>query len=223
MQIERKKSIREQVYEYLKEEIVSGKIKEESRIVEEEYALKLNVSRTPLREAIRMLELEGLIEGREKGGVVVPKITKKDVEEVIKIRMALEAVIFEEIFEKVTEGDIKKLEKNIDKVQLIIENEKESLEVFKYFSDFNKTLYNIADLPRVVNLINNLNLYLKKFRKISIENSNRRLSAHKDHVKMVEFIKKDRKKEIIDLNKKHLLEAKEFLIQQLEMRDKKGC
>lgn len=40
---------------------------------------------------------------------------------------------------------------------------------------------------------------------------------------MVEFIKKDRKKEIIDLNKKHLTEAKEFLIQQLEMRDKKGC
>ncbi len=222
MPIERKKSIREQVYEYLKEEIVNGKIPEESRIVEEEYALKLNVSRTPLREAIRMLELEGLIEGREKGGVVVPKITKKDVEEVIKIRMALEAVIFEEIFEKVTEQDIKKLEKNINKVELIIQDEKECLEVFKYFSEFNKTLYNIADLPRVVNLINNLNLYLKKFRKISIENGNRRLSAHKDHVKMVEFIKKNRKKEIVDLNKKHLTEAKEFLIQQLEMRDRKS-
>ncbi|MEG0236598.1 GntR family transcriptional regulator, partial [Cetobacterium sp.] len=178
--------------------------------------------RTPLREAIRMLELEGLIEGREKGGVVVPKITKKDVEEVIKIRMALEAVIFEEIFEKVTEQDIKKLEKNINKVELIIQDEKECLEVFKYFSEFNKTLYNIADLPRVVNLINNLNLYLKKFRKISIENGNRRLSAHKDHVKMVEFIKKNRKKEIVDLNKKHLTEAKEFLIQQLEMRDRKS-
>lgn len=222
MPIERKKSIREQVYEYLKEEIVNGKIEEESRIVEEEYALKLNVSRTPLREAIRMLELEGLIEGREKGGVVVPKITKKDVEEVIKIRMALEAVIFEEIFEKVTEQDIKKLEKNINKVELIIQDEKECLEVFKYFSEFNKTLYNIVDLPRVVNLINNLNLYLKKFRKISIENGNRRLSAHKDHVKMVEFIKKNRKKEIVDLNKKHLTEAKEFLIQQLEMRDRKS-
>ena len=222
MPIERKKSIREQVYEYLKEEIVNGKIEEESRIVEEEYALKLNVSRTPLREAIRMLELEGLIEGREKGGVVVPKITKKDVEEVIKIRMALEAVIFEEIFEKVTEQDIKRLEKNINKVELIIQDEKECLEVFKYFSEFNKTLYNIADLPRVVNLINNLNLYLKKFRKISIENGNRRLSAHKDHIKMVEFIKKNRKKEIVDLNKKHLTEAKEFLIQQLEMRDRKS-
>ncbi|MCQ8212748.1 GntR family transcriptional regulator [Cetobacterium somerae] len=222
MQIKRKKSIREQVYEYLKEEIVNGKIEEESRIVEEEYALKLNVSRTPLREAIRMLELEGLIEGREKGGVIVPKTTKKDVEEVIKIRMALETVIFQEIFEKVTEHDIKKLEKNIDKTKLIIENEKESSNVFKYFSEFNRILYHIADSPRVVNLINNLNLYLKKFRKISIENSNRRLNAHKDHVNMVEFIKKDRKKEIIDLNKKHLLEAKEFLIQQLEIRENKS-
>lgn len=222
MPIERKKSIREQVYEYLKNEIVNGRIEEESRIVEEEYALKLNVSRTPLREAIRMLELEGLIEGREKGGVVVPKTTKKDVEEVIKIRMALEAVIFEEIFEKVTEKDIEKLKKNIHKVDLIIKDEKESLEVFKYFSEFNKTLYNIADLPRVVNLINNLNLYLKKFRKISIENSNRRLSAHKDHVKMVEFIKKDKKNELRNLNKKHLLEAKDFLIEQLEVRDKKS-
>ena len=222
MPIERKKSIREQVYEYLKEEIVNGRIEEESRIVEEEYALKLNVSRTPLREAIRMLELEGLIEGREKGGVVVPKITKKDVGEVIKIRLALETVIFEEIFKKVTEEDIKKLEKNISKVQLIIEDEKKSLEVFKYFSEFNKTLYNIANLPRVVNLITNLNLYLKKFRKISIENNRRRLNAHKDHIKMVEFIKKDKKNEIIDLNRKHLREAKEFLIKQLEIRDKKN-
>ena len=222
MPIERKKSIREQVYEYLKNEIVNGRIEEESRIVEEEYALKLNVSRTPLREAIRMLELEGLIEGREKGGVVVPKTTKKDVEEVIKIRMALETVIFEEIFEKVTEKDIEKLKKNIHKVDLIIKDERESLEVFKYFSEFNKTLYNIADLPRVVNLINNLNLYLKKFRKISIENCNRRLSAHKDHVKMVEFIRKNKKNELINLNKKHLLEAKDFLIEQLEVRDKKS-
>lgn len=223
MPIERKKSIREQVYEYLKEEIVNGKIEEESRIVEEEYALKLNVSRTPLREAIRMLELEGLIEAREKGGVTVPKTTKKDVEEVVKIRIALETVIFEELFERVTKKDIERLEENVAKAAAIVNDEEKSLEVFKYFSEFNKILYSISDLPRVVTLINNLNLYLKKFRKISIENSNRRLSAHKDHVKMVEFIKKDRKKEIIDLNKKHLTEAKEFLIQQLEIRDKKSC
>ncbi len=216
MVIKKKKSIREQVYDYLKDEIVNGKIKEGSRIVEEEFAEKLNISRTPLREAIRMLELEGLIEAREKGGVTVPKTTKKDVEEVVKIRIALETVIFEELFERVTEKDIERLEENVAKAAAIVNNEEKSLEVFKYFSEFNKILYSISDLPRVVTLINNLNLYLKKFRKISAENNNRRLSAHRDHTKIVELIKAGNKEEAIAVNRKHLLEAKEFLIKQVE-------
>lgn len=216
MVIKKKKSIREQVYDYLKDEIVNGKIKEGSRIVEEEFAEKLNISRTPLREAIRMLELEGLIEAREKGGVTVPKTTKKDVEEVVKIRIALETVIFEELFERVTEKDIERLEENVAKAAAIVNNEEKSLEVFKYFSEFNKILYSISDLPRVVTLINNLNLYLKKFRKISVENNNRRLSAHRDHTKIVELIKAGNKEEAIAVNRKHLLEAKEFLIKQVE-------
>lgn len=216
MVIKKKKSIREQVYDYLKDEIVNGKIKEGSRIVEEEFAEKLNISRTPLREAIRMLELEGLIEAREKGGVTVPKTTKKDVEEVVKIRVALETVIFEELFERVTEKDIERLEENVAKAAAIVNDEEKSLEVFKYFSEFNKILYSISDLPRVVTLINNLNLYLKKFRKISAENNNRRLSAHRDHTKIVELIKAGNKEEAIAVNRKHLLEAKEFLIKQVE-------
>lgn len=216
MVIKKKKSIREQVYDYLKDEIVNGNIKEGSRIVEEEFAEKLNISRTPLREAIRMLELEGLIEAREKGGVTVPKTTKKDVEEVVKIRIALETVIFEELFERVTEKDIERLEENVAKAAAIVNDEEKSLEVFKYFSEFNKILYSISDLPRVVTLINNLNLYLKKFRKISAENNNRRLSAYRDHAKIVELIKAGNKEEAIAVNRKHLLEAKEFLINQVE-------
>lgn len=216
MVIKKKKSIREQVYDYLKDEIVNGKIKEGSRIVEEEFAEKLNISRTPLREAIRMLELEGLIEAREKGGVTVPKTTKKDVEEVVKIRIALETVIFEELFERVTKKDIERLEENVAKAAAIVDDEEKSLEVFKYFSEFNKILYSISDLPRVVTLINNLNLYLKKFRKISAENNNRRLSAHRDHTEIVELIKAGKKEEAIAVNRKHLLEAKEFLIKQVE-------
>ncbi|MGL4653018.1 MAG: GntR family transcriptional regulator [Cetobacterium sp.] len=216
MVIKKKKSIREQVYDYLKDEIVNGRIKEGSRIVEEEFAEKLNISRTPLREALRMLELEGLVEAREKGGVTVPKTTKKDVEEVVKIRIALETVIFEELFQKVTEDNIKELEENIAKADAIVYDEARCLEVFRYFSEFNKILYAISDLPRVIHLINNLNLYLKKFRKISAENNERRLSAHADHMKIVELIKNGKKHEAIEINKKHLLEAKDFLIKQVE-------
>lgn len=216
MVIKRKKSMREQVYDYLKDEIVTGNIKEGSRIVEEEYAEKLDVSRTPLREALRMLELEGLIEARQKGGVTVSRTTKKDVEEVVKIRIALESIILEELFEKVTEDDINRLQENVDYVESIVNDDKKSDEIFNYFSNFNKILYAISDLPRVIALINNLNLYLKKFRKISAENRDRRLSAQNDHKELVRLIKAGNKKEAIAINKKHLSEAMVFLIKQVE-------
>lgn len=215
MVIKKKKSIREQVYEYLKQEIVSGNIPEESRIVEEEYAEKLNVSRTPLREALRMLELEGLVEAREKGGVTIPKTTKKDIYEVIKIRIALESLILEEVLEKVNENELKKLEENISDTENIIEEDSRAEEVFRYFSEFNKILYGISELTRVISLINDLNLYLKKFRKLSIMSKKRRIEAHKDHKKIVEMIKNKNKVELLKINKKHLEESEKFLINQI--------
>lgn len=219
MIIKKKTSIREQVYDYLKGEIVNGRIKEETRIVEEEYAEKLNISRTPIREALRMLEFEGFVEAREKGGVTVPRATKKDVEEVIKIRIALETVILEEVFECVTPEDIQNLENNLKYVDTIVQDDKNSSEVFKYFSEFNKTLYEISNLPRVVALINNLNLYLKRFRKISANNTTRRLNAHKDHLEIVKYIKENNKEEALRVNKRHLAEAKEFLLREVVEND----
>lgn len=211
----KKKSMREQVYEYLKNEIVNGNIPEETRIVEEEYAEKLNVSRTPLREALRMLELEGLLEAREKGGVTIPKTTKKDIYEVTKIRIALESLILEEVLEKITDGDIKKLEKNISDTEEIILDDSKSEYVFKYFSEFNKILYGISDMRRVTLLINDLNLYLKKFRKLAIKDSKRRKNAHTDHKKIVELIIKKDKQELLKVNKKHLEESEKFLTDKL--------
>lgn len=214
--IKKRKSMREQVYEYLKNEIVTGNIEEGSRIVEEEYSKKLNVSRTPLREAIRMLELEGLIETREKGGVIVPKTTKEDIEEIVKIRVALETLIIEEIIKKITVKDREKLEKNLIKTESIIEDDTKVGDVFKYFSEFNRQLYEISKMPRVVTLIDNLNLYLKKFRRLSISNYERRKIAHQEHKQIVEFIKLGEQEKAIEINKKHLLESKEFLINQIK-------
>src|SRR3712207_7146373 len=74
----KKKSIREQVYESLKEEIVNGEIQSGEKIIELEYAEKFGVSRTPLREALRMLELEGLVSNAEKGGVTVNYISRSE-------------------------------------------------------------------------------------------------------------------------------------------------
>ncbi|MGL4732501.1 MAG: GntR family transcriptional regulator, partial [Fusobacteriaceae bacterium] len=97
MIIEKRKSIREQVYETLRDLIINGEIEAGERVVEVEYAEKFHVSRTPVREAIRMLELEGLVEVNSKGGVLVKEVTPEDIKEIYKIRIALEGVIIEEI------------------------------------------------------------------------------------------------------------------------------
>ncbi len=219
--IKKRKSMREQVYEFLKKKIVRGEIEEGSRIVEEEYSEKLKISRTPLREALRMLELEGLVETREKGGVVVPIITKNDVEEILKIRIALETLILEEVVEKFTREDFEKLDENLKKTESIIEDDDKASEVFSYFSEFNKLIYEVSGLPRIVTLINNLNLYLKRFRKLSSLDSSRRKRAHFEHKKIIECMKNGNKKEAIEINRAHLMESKEFLINLMKHRDNK--
>ena len=165
MVIEKNKSMREKVYDSLKEMIIDGIIQPGERIIETEYSNKFQISRTPIREAIRMLELEGLVESLSTGGVIVKIFTKEEISEIYKIRIALEGIILEEIIKKGTSQDIKKLEK-------VLKNTKKAFElkniekVFSLFTEFNQTLYEIADLPKVTAMINNINLYLKRFRKI---------------------------------------------------------
>ena len=84
------KPIREVAYETLKNAIVTGEIPAGSRIVETEYAERMHISRTPLREALRKLERDGLVEYVVRRGVVVRAFTIADVEEIYTIRNALE-------------------------------------------------------------------------------------------------------------------------------------
>lgn len=100
MAIQKMKSIREQVYEELKSLIIDAEIQPGEKIIEVEYAAKFGVSRTPIREALRMLEYEGLVNMSEKGGVTVNYISSQDIIEIYKIRIALEELVLSEILEK---------------------------------------------------------------------------------------------------------------------------
>lgn len=215
MIIEKNKSMREKVYDVLKEMIIEGKIAQGERIIETEYSEQFQISRTPIREALRMLELEGLVVSNTKGGVLVKKFTKEEVIEVYKIRIALEGIILEEVIKKATEEDIKVIERVLEETKLEIE--KDNLEkVFELFSKFNHTLYEIAKSPRVTNMINNINLYLKRFRKLSIDSTIRKDEAFKDHVMILECIKNKDLKKALKINRKHLEKSMDFMIPKFE-------
>lgn len=90
----------------LKHAIITGEIPAGERIVETEYADRLHISRTPLREALRKLERDGLVEYVQRRGVIVRAFTIADVEEIYTIRNALEMLTLPAIIQKATADDI---------------------------------------------------------------------------------------------------------------------
>lgn len=214
MIIEKNKSMREKVYDTLKQMIIDGVIKSGERIIETEYSNKFQISRTPIREAIRMLELEGLVESQTTGGVIVKTLTREEISEIYKIRIALESLIIEEIIKKINNQDIKKLEKVLKNTKKAFEV-KDIEKVFSLFTEFNQILYDIASLPKVTGMINNINLYLKRFRKLSIDNPSRKEEAFEDHVQILEAIKNKELSTAISINRMHLEKSMNFILSKL--------
>lgn len=219
MIIKKGKSIREKVYDILKEMIIDGKISPGERIIETDYCEKFQISRTPLREAIRMLELEGLVESQNTGGVLVKKVTKQEIYEIYKIRIALESIILDEAIKNITDKDIKRIEEILKDTEEALEVKKDE-KVFSLFSEFNNMLYDIAKLPKVTSLINNINTYMKRFIKLSVKDELRKRMAFEDHVELLRAIKDKNLIKASEINKEHLEKSMNFILSQFNATEK---
>lgn len=214
MIIMKMKSIREQVYEALKEKIINGEISSGERIVEVDYAKEFGVSRTPLREALRMLEFEGLVNSSEKGGVVVNYISKQDIEEIYKIRITLEKIVFSEIISKHSD-DIINLEILLEETEKILENGSYE-EIILIFEKFNEEIYKISNLNHVIKLIKNINEYVKRVRILCLKDKNRLRQAFYEHCELVKALKEKKLEKILKINEKHLLASMNFVLEKMK-------
>ena len=107
--------LRDEVFNTLREKILKGSLKPGERLMEIHLAKQLGVSRTPIREAIRMLELDGLVKMVPRKGAQVAKISKEDLQDVLEVRKALDALAVKLACERITEDEITKLkEKEAD-------------------------------------------------------------------------------------------------------------
>jgi len=101
--------LRDEVFNTLRERILKGNLKPGERLMEIHLADQLGVSRTPIREAIRMLELEGLVKMVPRKGAQVAKISREDLQDVLEVRKALDTLAVKLACERITEEEIKKL------------------------------------------------------------------------------------------------------------------
>lgn len=206
--------LKEVVYESLRKTLIEGKVPVGERFIEKEYSDRLNISRTPVRESLKLLEVEGLVKYIPRTGVVVNRITRDDVIEIYKIRNSLELLVVTEAMKYVTEDDIKNISNLLNETEKA-NSEGNIDEVIKLFSKFNSELYELSNMKMLPNMISNLNSYLHKFRTISIEDDNRREKAIIEHRHILNAIlSKDRDLAEMII-KKHLYDSLDVVLQEI--------
>ncbi|MDO9351926.1 MAG: GntR family transcriptional regulator, partial [Deltaproteobacteria bacterium] len=111
--IKNPKTIRRKVYDYLREKLLNGEIPPHEHLIEAKIAKEIGTSRTPVREALHNLELEGLIESIPRVGYVVKPISEQEVEEICEIRAVVEILATRWALAKARQKVIEELEENI--------------------------------------------------------------------------------------------------------------
>ncbi|GAA0704274.1 GntR family transcriptional regulator [Paraclostridium ghonii] len=208
------KPLRDVVYESLRTTIITGKIPVGERIIEKEYADKLKISRTPIREALKRLQSEELVEYIPKYGVVVKNVNKDDALEVYKIREALEILVINNTIDNITEDEICQIKKLLDLTEMK-NSEGDLEEVQCLFKEFNTCIYKASKMNRLPLMISQLNDYLHHFRNISILDETRRKSAISEHKKILEAIVNKDRTAAEELIKKHLKDSLSVVLKEI--------
>ena len=200
--------IREIAYEVLKHAIITGEIPAGERIVETDYAERLHISRTPLREALRKLERDGLVEYVLRRGVVVRAFTIADVEEIYTIRNALEMLTLPAIVKNATEEDIAALKEHLREMdEVMAHGDIETLSPMA--RTFHSQLTGLCHQNRILRVIEGQDEFITRFSAMAIRQENRRTQAHEEHYKLVEYVEKRDLDHLEKLMRKHIERSKE--------------
>ena len=179
--------IREIAYDVLKHAIVSGEIPAGERIIETDYAERLHISRTPLREALRKLERDGLVEYVLRRGVVVRAFTIADVEEIYTIRNALEMLTLPAIIERATPEHIADLRRRLAEMDELME--KDDVDAISPLARaFHWALTSISNQHRILRVIESQDEYINRFSLMAIRQENHRYEAQEEHRRMVDLV-----------------------------------
>ncbi|SHJ32594.1 GntR family transcriptional regulator [Lutispora thermophila] len=206
--------LNEIVYEGLRKAIIGGIIPAGERINEKVYSDYMNISRTPIRNAIDKLKHEGIIEHIPNYGVVVKRVSVADAEEIYKIRTALDILASTTAMHQMTEENFREMEELLNKTKLANDNG-EVKEVIQYFSSFNSMIYRFARMPKLEIITDRLQQYLSRFRKISLYDDERRSKAIEEHFKIYKYLKTKDENLLAAVIRDHLNASKEFIIKEI--------
>jgi DNA-binding GntR family transcriptional regulator len=204
----------------LRAAIVEGVLKPGERLMEIQLAEELGVSRTPVREAIRKLELEGFVVMVPRRGTYVADLSIRDVNEVYEVRTALDILAAGLAAERITEEELEQMERILVQIGKYIE-EGNMEAIVDADGQFHDILYQASRNDRLVGIINNLREQLTRFRSISMAYPGRLKNTLEEHSRLVEAIAMRDADLAKRLAAEHMENAEQTLLQDMNERRQK--
>jgi len=211
------KPLREVVFDVLRSSIASGALPPGERLMENQLAEQLRVSRTPVREAIRKLEQEGFVVMVPRRGTYVADISIRDISEVFEIRTALEVLAAGLAAERMTDNDLEKLERLLVEIGQLIDRG-DTAKLVEADCRFHDILYSATHNKTLANIINNLREKFTPFRTISYAYPGRAKPSLEEHRRLVEALAQRNSLLAQQLARKHMEKAEQTLLQHISER-----
>lgn len=206
-------SLRGKVFQRLREDILSGVYQENDELREVSIGEELGVSRTPVREALRQLELEGLVTIVPNKGAYVKGITKKDVHDIYKIRSLLEGLCARWATEHITDQQIEELEEIVllSEFHLKKQGQGKAKQVSDLDGKFHKVLYEASNSRILEHVLSDFHKYVKMARTMSVGEKERAEKSIDEHRAILEAIRKKDANLAEQLANQHIMNVMENL------------
>lgn len=207
--------LREVVCESLREAIRSGVLKPGERIMEIQLAEELGVSRTPVREAIRKLELEGYVVMMPRRGTYVASMSIRDINEIFEIRTALESLSNGLAADHITDDELEHLQRLLVIIGGYIK-EGNIEKIVETDIEFHDLMYHAARNERLVGIISNLRDQLTRFRTLSMSYPGRLEETLEEHRLIVEAIASGDRKAASKAAERHMENSEKTLLKAMD-------
>lgn len=212
--------LRDVVFNTLRQAILTGELSPGERLMEIHLANRLGVSRTPIREAIRKLELEGLVTMIPRRGAEVAQITEKSMNDVLEVRSAMDVLCVELACDRITPEEIERLKNACDVFEQAVKN-KDVKEIAQADVALHDIIAEATGNARLVQLISNLSQQMYRYRLEYIKDSSQHDKLVEEHRIIYESIVKKDKETAKEAAKLHIENQKKAIIAQIRLDKEK--
>ncbi|MGE5614831.1 MAG: GntR family transcriptional regulator [Bacillota bacterium] len=206
-------SLRSRIFNHIRSDILNGVYEPGESLTETKLSEELGVSRTPIREALGQLELEGLVQSIPNKGVFVKGVSPQDINDIYTIRMLIEGLAARWAAEKITPHEIEELKETVE-LEEFYTMKNNTGQLLQFDTRFHDIIYKACKSKPLMHVLSTFHNYVRKARKISMSSPIRAREVLEEHKAILQAIVEKDAEKAERLATEHVRNASENLLKQ---------